>query len=121
MKNAFFSLLAAIAVISMMTATAAQADHTAGMPAKMQAGTLNETGELIHIGVNGLVCDFCARALEKVFMKRGDIAGIDVDLGASRIVVSLKDHAHIDDATLRKLVTDAGYNISGISRKPGHG
>lgn len=120
MKNTFFSLLTVIALI-FMAADAAQANHTSEMPAKIQAGSINETGELIHIRVNGLVCDFCARALEKVFMKRGDISGIDVDLDASRVVVSLKDKAHIDDATLRKLVTDAGYNVSGISRKPGHG
>lgn len=119
MKNAFFTLCAAIALAS-MTSLPAYADHTAGLPEKIQAGTVNKAGTLINIGVNGLVCDFCARTLEKVFMKRSDIAGIDVSLDDSRILVSLKDKADIDDDTLRKLVTDAGYNISSITRKPGH-
>jgi copper chaperone CopZ len=120
MKNAFFSLFTALAMI-VMTGLPAQAEHTTGTPEKIQAGEINKTGTLIQIGVNGLVCDFCARALEKVFMKRSDIAGIDVNLDDSRVIISLKDDADIDDETLRKLVTDAGYNVSGITRKPGHG
>lgn len=120
MKKAFLTFFAALAIV-VTTGLPAYAEHTAGAPEKMQAGEINQTGTLIQIGVNGLVCDFCARALEKVFMKRSDVAGIDVSLDDSRIIVSLKDKADINDETLRKLVTDAGYNVSGITRKPGHG
>lgn len=110
---AFLALLAG-------AAPSAHANHTAGAPEKMQAGNVNQTGTLIEIGVNGLVCDFCARTLEKIFMKRSDVAGIDVSLDESRILISMQNGKDIEDAELNKLVTDAGYNISAITRKAGH-
>ena len=72
--------------------------------------------DTINLKVNGLVCDFCARSLEKVFLKRGDVAGIKVDLGKGSIVVAMKPGSTIDDATLTKLITDSGYNIANIGR-----
>lgn len=70
----------------------------------------------IRVEVNGLVCDFCARALEKVFDKQPAVAEIDVDLGKKVILIHLKDGAEIDDALVSKLVTDAGYGVVEIIR-----
>lgn len=72
--------------------------------------------DAINIKVSGLVCDFCARSLEKVFLKRGDVAGIKVDLGKGSVVIAMKPGLTIDDATLTKLITDSGYSVSGIHR-----
>lgn len=77
--------------------------------------------DTIDIKVSGLVCDFCARSLEKVFLKRGDVAGIKVDLGKGSIVVAMKPGLTVDDATLTKLITDSGYNVSAIQRGCEHG
>ena len=77
--------------------------------------------DAINIKVNGLVCDFCARSLEKVFLKRGDVAGIKVDLGKGLVVVAMKPGSTIDDTTLTKLITDSGYNIAAIERGCVHG
>lgn len=113
-------------IIMLMTALTlgqpmiAMADHTKNAPAKIQAGHINPTGELITIDANGLVCDFCARALEKVFMKQDSVTGIDVNLDNGVILISLKDGMTMDDATITKLVTDAGYNIGAITHAKGH-
>lgn len=96
------------------------ADHTKNAPEKIQAGQIDPSGTLITIDANGLVCDFCARALEKVFMKQKGVSGIDVNLDSGKILISLEKGAAMDDDTLRKLVTDAGYNISSIERSPEH-
>ena len=77
--------------------------------------------DTVNIKVSGLVCDFCARSLEKVFLKRGDVAGINVDLGKGSVAVAMKPGLTIDDATLTKLITDSGYNVSGIQRGCEHG
>lgn len=77
--------------------------------------------DTINIKVNGLVCDFCARSLEKVFLKRGDVAGIKVDLGKGSVAVAMKPGLAIDDATLTKLITDSGYNVNAIQRGCEHG
>lgn len=121
MTKAYHSRLSPLTLALLLSlCSPALANHTAGIPEKIQAGHINQTGALIEIGVNGLVCDFCARTLEKIFMKRSDVAGIDVSLDESRILISLQDGKDIEDSVLRKLVTDAGYNVSSIARKAGH-
>lgn len=110
-----------VTLLFLFSPVAAQADHTRHAPAKIQAGSVNPSGELITVDAKGLVCDFCARALEKVFMKQDSVAGIDVNLDTGTILISLKDGKTMDDAVITKLVTDAGYNIGGITRAKGHG
>ncbi len=72
--------------------------------------------DTVNVKVNGMVCDFCARALEKVFGKRDDVSGIKVDLDNSQVTVAMKPGNAIDDATLTKLITDSGYDVRGIER-----
>ena len=72
--------------------------------------------DTINVKVNGLVCDFCARALEKVFGKRDDVEGIKVDLDNSNVVVTMKQGKTIDDETLTELITDSGYNVTAIDK-----
>ncbi len=71
---------------------------------------------VINVEVNGLVCDFCARALEKTFGKRDEVANIEVDLDEAQVVVTLQDQQAMDDPTLTKLITDSGYNVVAIQR-----
>jgi len=68
--------------------------------------------------VNGLVCDFCARALEKVFSKQGAIDNIDVNLNTKIITLNFKDGMTLDNDTITTLITDAGYNVVSISDTP---
>ena len=70
----------------------------------------------VTVHVNGLVCDFCAQALKKVFSKEDAVDHISVDLDNSVVTVYQKDGQTIDNATLEKLVTDSGYNVTGIDR-----
>lgn len=72
--------------------------------------------DLIVIKVNGLVCDFCARALEKVFGKNKDVKGINVDLDKGVIEIEMVAGKSIDDKTLNKSITDSGYNLVEINR-----
>lgn len=70
----------------------------------------------IEIKVNGLVCDFCARAVEKVMGDREEIAKVQVDLDMGMIRLNARDKVAISDATLTQLVTDAGYSVVKITR-----
>ena len=72
--------------------------------------------DMVEVTVNGLVCDFCARALEKVFSKREEVRGIHVDLDQSLVLIAMKEGQTLDDATLTQLVTDSGYNVTAIKR-----
>ena len=48
------------------------------------------TDNFININVNGMVCDFCAQSIEKVFMKRSEVKGINVNLEDQKVVIYLE-------------------------------
>ncbi len=76
----------------------------------------NHPGGTARVGVNGLVCDFCARALEKVFGKEDAVESIKVDLGTKVVTIHFNEGKNLDDETITKFVTDSGYNVESISR-----
>ena len=71
---------------------------------------------LVNVEVNGMVCDFCARALEKVFSKKQEVATIDVDLDNGKIAINFNDGENLEDSTIQKLVTNSGYDVVKINR-----
>ncbi len=70
----------------------------------------------VDVKVNGLVCDFCARSLEKVFKKQKDVSGIQVNLDAAKVIIEMKPGKMLDDATYKKLITNSGYNVVAIQK-----
>ena len=73
--------------------------------------------ETAKVSVNGLVCDFCARALEKVFSKQDAVSDIDVNLDTKIITINFVDGQTLDDETVAGLIADAGYNVQEITRE----
>jgi copper chaperone CopZ len=73
--------------------------------------------ETAKISVNGLVCDFCARAIEKIFTKDEAVESVTVDLTSKIVTAIFKDGKTLNDDQLKKLVTDAGYNVVSIARE----
>ena len=70
----------------------------------------------IEMDVNGLVCGFCAQGIEKTFRALSATEGVFVSLEHRLVAVKLKDGSDIDDVTLRKALTDAGYTLVAIHR-----
>lgn len=68
----------------------------------------------IAVDVNGLVCDFCARSLEKFLGKQPAVAYVSVDLTDTVIHIELVPGEMVDDDRLTQWVTDAGYAVQGI-------
>jgi copper chaperone CopZ len=111
-------------IIALSFNTLALASYTSGhnhsdmTEADMQKTTPGIEGadHSLIVQINGLVCDFCARALEKVFGRREEVSGIDVNLDTKLVTIGFKKGADIDDATITKLITDSGYNVVEIRR-----
>lgn len=76
-------------------------------------------GDVVKVNVNGMVCDFCARAIEKVFSKQEAFEAVDVNLTDKLITVTMKDGQNVDDEGITKLVNDSGYAVVGIEREGG--
>ena len=68
-------------------------------------------GEKIYVDVNGLVCDFCARSLEKVFGKQEAVEAIEVNLNTKVVSIDLKPGETLSHKKIAKLITNAGYNV----------
>ena len=75
-----------------------------------------KSDNIIDVATNGMVCDFCAQAIEKVFMKREEVQGINVDLNNQRVVIYLKNDLSIEDTEIINLFEEAGYNVDKIDR-----
>ena len=72
--------------------------------------------EVLSISVNGLVCDFCARSIEKLFSKKESVKSINVNLEQMLITISLKKGKSLNDSVITKVITDSGYDIREIRR-----
>ena len=72
--------------------------------------------EVLSISVNGLVCDFCARSIEKLFSKKESVKSINVNLEQMLITISLKKGKSLNDSIITKVITDSGYDIREIRR-----
>ena len=83
----------------------------------LQSGSIDPNGVLLTVAVEGMVCDFCAQAIQKVFLKKEEVAGITVDLDNQNVVIALKEDTNITDNVIEDLFINAGYNVSEISRQ----
>jgi copper chaperone CopZ len=68
----------------------------------------------IEIEVNGLVCAFCAQGIEKTLRGFPATEDVFVSLEHRLVAIALKDGQTIDEATLKKAITDAGYAMVGM-------
>jgi copper chaperone CopZ len=72
---------------------------------------------VIDVGVNGMVCDFCAQSLKKLFGKQEAVEKVDISLETKKITVTLKPDMQLSDDTVKKLVVDSGYAVESVSRR----
>ena len=77
---------------------------------------LADGGEPIVADVLGVVCDFCALAMNKIFGKREEVAAIYVDLDTKALSLVLVPGASMSDQTIADLAVQAGYRIADVRR-----
>lgn len=73
--------------------------------------------ETIKVGVNGMVCSFCATGIEKSFNAEPAVEKVHVDLDNKMVTITTKAEQKIDDAAVTNIITNAGYSITGITRE----
>jgi mercuric ion binding protein len=82
----------------------------------MFAFTAAVSADTIKATVNGMVCGFCATAIEKTFKKQPEVSKVNVDLKNRLVTVTTKSGQTIDDARFKKLMTNTGYSVVSIDR-----
>ena len=77
---------------------------------------LENDDKKINVFVNGLVCDFCARSIEKIFKKEESVSNIEVNLEKMLITIYVNENKILNDKTIKKLINDSGYDVTEIYR-----
>ncbi|MEY2479517.1 MAG: hypothetical protein QOI04_444 [Verrucomicrobiota bacterium] len=72
--------------------------------------------DTIKASVNGMVCAFCATGIEKTFKGQPEVKTVSVDLQKKLVTIETKEGKTIDDAKLKRLITNAGYSVVKIDR-----
>jgi len=72
--------------------------------------------EEIHVQVKGVVCSFCAQGIGETVKKRAEVERVSVDIETGAVTIVTKEGQTLDDATIEKCITDAGYEVDSIER-----
>jgi len=75
-----------------------------------------EESNEIKIHVKGMVCDFCARSVEKTFSSTKVVESVNVDLDLGVIKLKLKEGETLSDEKIKKLIKANGYALESIER-----
>lgn len=70
----------------------------------------------VVVEIAGMVCDFCAQSLTKVFTKEDSVNGIAVSLDDQTVTVDVKEGAELSDAKIKELIEWGGYDLIKIKR-----
>lgn len=106
------TLFKSLALAAALAATSPMLAHAQPTPAQKTAPIAADA----IVSVNGLVCDFCAQAIEKSFRRRAEVNAVHVDLTAKLVSIDFKPNATLDDATIRRIITNAGYAVVSVRR-----
>ena len=70
----------------------------------------------ITVQVKGMVCAFCAQGIEKKFKALPETDKVSVSLETKKVSVDTKEGTDISDDRIKKIVTEAGYDVVKIER-----
>ncbi len=68
-------------------------------------------GEEIKVGVNGMVCAFCAQGIEKKFMAQPEVDKVHVSLENKFVHLTFKDGKRLSDEKIAALLKESGYEM----------
>ena len=66
------------------------------------------------VSVKGMVCDFCARGVEKAFAKDPDVMKIDVDLELGSVLIAYGSEAQPSERDIDKRIRSNGLDVVDI-------
>ena len=70
--------------------------------------------KIVVVRVRGMVCDFCARGIEKVFYRDQSVQKLDIDLAQGHVLIAYDKGKEIDFAEIRKKILANGQDATAI-------
>jgi mercuric ion binding protein len=68
------------------------------------------------VGINGLVCAFCAQGIKRAFGKMEAVESVEVDMDKKTVFLKFRPGQTVADPEIRKVITDTGFDTTGIER-----
>jgi copper chaperone CopZ len=69
-----------------------------------------ENSQIAVVNVKGMVCDFCARGIEKTFKKDKNVKKIDVDLSKGKVLIAYNNNQKIKFDDIKEKILINGQN-----------
>ena len=66
------------------------------------------------INVNGMVCDFCARGIQKTFLKDPNVEKIDVDLAKGKVTIAYLNKDPINFNNIKEKILSNGQTATSM-------
>ena len=73
-----------------------------------------KNSQVAVIRVNGMVCDFCARGIERTFKKDKSVQKIDVDLTRGKVLVMYAQSATVNFEDIKQKILSNGQNATDL-------
>ena len=73
-----------------------------------------EGKQVAVVSVSGMVCDFCARGIEKTFSKDKSVLKLDVDLSGGKVLIAFDKNQIIDFEDIKKKILSNGQNATDL-------
>lgn len=70
----------------------------------------------IRVKLDGITNSFTQQILTKAFLDHEDIDTIDINMKKSQIDIVLKKRRKLKDEAIKKIINDAGFNVTKILR-----
>ena len=67
------------------------------------------------VGVKGMVCDFCARGIEKTFKKDKSVRKVDVDLANGQVLIAYSLNKMVDQKEIIQKILANGQNVTAVT------
>lgn len=68
----------------------------------------------INAEINGMVCAFCAKGINKKLREQESTQDVWVDLKSRMVIVELKEQKTMSLEAFTKLIKDAGYDVASV-------
>lgn len=79
-----------------------------------QISTNEKASVVAH--VEGMVCEFCARGLQKVFGAENEVSKINVSLEDGIVEIYFKDKQSLSEEKIKELITGNGLKVVSIKK-----
>lgn len=76
----------------------------------------NAQAGVVKAHVNGLVCAFCATAIENSLKEKPGVKSTDVNLDSKVVTIDFSEGKEMSDKEITDTLTDAGYSVTKIER-----